>query len=54
MSEYAPEEVGQITLSDIFVSVYQYMDVLIIPSNQLKRKGSARPSTDCLREFSMT
>lgn len=41
-------------ISDITVSLYQYIEVMIIPSNQLKRNGSARPSTDCLREFSMT
>jgi hypothetical protein len=38
----------------IIVSVYRYMGVSVIPSNQLERKGSARPSTDCLRAFSMT
>lgn len=57
MGKYAPDKVGQITYKQyhIVVSIYQiHGGVSTIPSNQLKRKGSARPSTDCLREFSMT
>jgi hypothetical protein len=52
--EYASDEVGQIAYESNCCEKSSAIRVSIVPSNQLARKGRARPSTDCRRAFSMS